>query len=375
VQTTTVIRGAGRYAHLRAPSTITNQKAILVISGDNTVIENIEFSDATVPDKNGAGIRLEGRNITISHCYFHDCEDGILGGSGTVTVAYSEFGNCGYGDGYNHNMYISACDTFTLQFCYTHDASEGHTIKSRARVNRILCNRIESAQSTTSYEINLPNGGTSFIIGNQVQQGANSHNSAIIDYGSEGISEHDSSLYVVSNTIVNDRGSGTFISVRSTGKRPKVYNNIFAGTGTICTIAMDSAGNWIGSDPGFLDRTLFDYHLDETSPARGSAVDPGTVGTFRLMPAKEYVHPLSGRQRLDSGAPVDVGAYAYTDESDVITRRSANVRFPQIPEGPAGRYDLMGRRYTGNYWLPVQVTGNTGSRRLYKFRVLIENEE
>ena len=35
-------------------------KAIWVISGDDTTVENIELSGATVPDQNGAGIRQEG---------------------------------------------------------------------------------------------------------------------------------------------------------------------------------------------------------------------------------------------------------------------------------------------------------------------------
>jgi hypothetical protein len=59
------IRGVGGYAHLRADGQHAEGKAIWVIKGDNTTIEWIEFSGATVPDQNGAGIRQEGDNLTI----------------------------------------------------------------------------------------------------------------------------------------------------------------------------------------------------------------------------------------------------------------------------------------------------------------------
>ena len=243
-------------------------------------MENIEFSDAKVTDQNGAGIRQEGRNVTIRHCYFHDNEDGILGGSGNVLIEYSEFFHNGFGDGYTHNMYISACDTFTLRFSFTHASNEGHTVKSRAFCNYILYNRIASEDDSTSYEINLPNAGTSFIIGNVIEQGPKSNNSAILDYGSEGLAGHDTALYVVNNTFVNDRHSGTFISISSTSNQPKVYNNLFVGGGNVCTRQMDSAANIVTNAPAFVDSAHYDYHLTAASPGINKGANPGTVGRF-----------------------------------------------------------------------------------------------
>ena len=346
----TVIRGAGKFAHLKPPAVIPNQKAILVIQGNNTIVENIEFSDATVPDQNGAGIRQEGSNVTIRNCCFHNCEDGILGGSGYVVIEHSEFSQCGYGDGYSHNMYISACDSFTLRFCYTHDANEGHTVKSRAFKNYILYNRIESANSTTSYEINLPNAGTSFIIGNQIQQGPNSDNSAIIDYGSEGLSGHDTALYVVNNTVVNDRGSGTFISISSTQNRPKVYNNLFVGNGTICSRQMDSAGNVITNSPLFADKPNFDYHLTSMSPAIDKGVDPGPALGFSLSPQFQYVYNSSCEIRTVSGSAIDAGAYEYgiTGVRNGPLPRTANKSRSMMKMGFDPVYDVRGRTVQGN---------------------------
>ena len=49
------IRGVGGMAHLESTALIPNGKAIWIVSGDDVVIENIEFSGARVRDNNGAG--------------------------------------------------------------------------------------------------------------------------------------------------------------------------------------------------------------------------------------------------------------------------------------------------------------------------------
>src|SRR5258708_7609242 len=74
-------------------------KATWVIAGDDTTIEEIELSGATVPDQNGAGIRQEGKNLTIRRSCFHDNEDGILAGDSAgseILIEMSEFANNGF---------------------------------------------------------------------------------------------------------------------------------------------------------------------------------------------------------------------------------------------------------------------------------------
>lgn len=99
------LRGVARYAHLIPPNPVPNEKAIWIIDGQNTTVENIEFSDASISDEdggNGAGIRQEGVNLTIRHCYFHDCQDGILESNiaaSNITMEYSEFARCGNATG------------------------------------------------------------------------------------------------------------------------------------------------------------------------------------------------------------------------------------------------------------------------------------
>ena len=71
-QNNLTIRGVDGRAHLKADGTAAEGKAIWVVKGNNTIVENIEFSGARVRDKNGAGIRQEGSGLTIRKCYFHD---------------------------------------------------------------------------------------------------------------------------------------------------------------------------------------------------------------------------------------------------------------------------------------------------------------
>ena len=62
----------------------------------NIVIDNIELSGCRVLDKNGAGIRQEGSNLTIRNCYFHDNENGILSGknpASEILIEKAEFAN------------------------------------------------------------------------------------------------------------------------------------------------------------------------------------------------------------------------------------------------------------------------------------------
>ncbi len=112
---------------------------------------------------------MDGVGLTVRNCYFHDCDDGIMGAGNTssdVLVELSEFNHCGHVDwatnqpdqysGYSHNMYIGTSRTFTLHYCYSHAAAEGHTVKTRALTNYILYNLLTSEDGTSSRECSLP---------------------------------------------------------------------------------------------------------------------------------------------------------------------------------------------------------------------------
>jgi hypothetical protein len=117
-QSNLTLRGVNGRAHLEAQDASAQGKAIWVIKGRDVVVENIEFSGASVPDHNGAGIRAEGVNLTVRNCYFHDNQDGILESNvagSNILIEYSEFDHNGFGDGQSHNLYIGHAGTLPLQ--------------------------------------------------------------------------------------------------------------------------------------------------------------------------------------------------------------------------------------------------------------------
>lgn len=308
-----VIRGAGPRPHIDGAGHEV-AKGLWVIRGNDVVVENVEFSGARSQSKNGSGIRAEGRNLTVRNCYFHHNEDGILTGSdplSEIVVEYSEFGYNGAGDGYSHNLYVGHVGRFTMRFCYSHHALEGHLVKSRATENRILYNRLTGEDGgRSSYELDLPNGGTSYVIGNLMEQGQSSPNGAMIAYQLEGRdpANPDDHLYLVNNTIVNQRRPGTFLLVgQGVTSPPAVWNNIFQGGGALPSNAT-MRGNLIGVDPLFCDASLYDYRVKPASPAVDIGVPPGTVNGFSLAPTAQYVHPMCAAERVSDGK-LDAGAY------------------------------------------------------------------
>ncbi len=308
------LRGVGATRPiLDAGGTSIQSKAIWVINGSNTTIDFVEFRNCTVPDQNGAGIRQQARDLTVRNCYFHDNENGILGGAdtgSTILIEYSEFYNNGYGDGQSHNMYLGNAGTLILRHCWSHHAVVGHEVKTRANVNYIEYNRITNETGSASYEINIPNGGTSYIIGNMIEQGTGSGNSGIISYAEEGASNPDQHLYVINNTIVNNRGSGTFVRNASTTDC-LLQNNIFQGAGTILNGPGMQVTNWVTSNAYLFNPANYDYHLTASSTgAIDTGSDPGFGLGYSLTPVYEYLHPTDYQSR-PSDATLDIGAYEY----------------------------------------------------------------
>ncbi len=303
-----VIRGIGGYAHLDAAGKNAGGKGIWVITGVNTYIENMEFSGCTVPDKNGAGIRQEGDNLELRHCYFHDNEDGVLtGASETSDILFEacEFARNGYGDGYSHNIYIGNIRTFSMRFCYSHHAKAGHCVKSRAQNNFIEYNRImDEDTGSASYLINLPNGGYSAIVGNTMMKGLKAQNKTLIDYGSEGFSNSSKYLIVINNTMVSFRNDSRFVTVALGVDRAHIYNNIFVGNGRTASGLVDTERNIFSSDLhalAFIDSASFDYRPKKNL---GNGIFPETINNKpSLAPSWEYRHPTDSAERQYASYP------------------------------------------------------------------------
>jgi hypothetical protein len=249
------IVGVGGMVHLVATQSPPNGKAILTTETDIT-LDHIEFSGAAVPDGNGAGVRYEGGNLTITNSYFHDNQEGILAAAvpnGSITIDHSEFANNGTETGYTHNIYINEIGNFTLTNSYIHDALGGHEVKSRADVNVIENNRIYDNGSDASYSIDLPNGGAATIQNNVIQQGPNSPNGNIIAFSEESSPYANSQLSVSGNTIVNERSGFAQAVWNNTGSvTAQIVGNQFYGLngGQIASGPNQQSGNgFLSSEP------------------------------------------------------------------------------------------------------------------------------
>ena len=307
-----LIRGMNGMAHVTANGKSAEQKAIWVIRGNDTTIEQVEFSGCHVPDRNGAGIRQEGKGLVVRHCSFHDNEDSLLTGANPasdILIESTEFHHNGHGDGYSHNLYIGQVRTFTLQFCSSHHASAGHLVKSRAQTNFILYNRLMDEQNgSSSYIIDLPNGGRSFIIGNIIQHGAHAANGTAVSYAAEGAKNDVQELYVVNNSYINERPQpGRFLNVVGNSPTVRVINNLITGTKTVLTGPGTTINNLVIDQPGFVNAARYDFQLTPQSPAFQAGVAPGHAGNFRLAPVFYYRHPLGAEPRPE-GEALNVGA-------------------------------------------------------------------
>ena len=300
------LRGVGGRARLRAGGRSAQGKAIWVIAGNRTTVDRVELSGAAVPDGNGAGIRQEGAGLTVTRSWFHDDQDGLLTGadpSSDIEIRRSRFFRNGAGDGYTHNLYVGAVRSLTVTGSYLWGASRGHELKSRAARNTIVANRITDGDATASYSIDLPNGGSSLIAGNVVIQGAHSENPVLVSYGAEGFGRGSRELWVVNNTFVNRRSSGTFVHLAA-GSRAHLRNNLLVGPGALTDLAGVSAraDRRVGTG-GFVKARTDDFRLRRSSPA----IDRGVRVPGRWRARWEYVHPtgLVARPRVGR---IDLGA-------------------------------------------------------------------
>lgn len=313
-------RGIGGLAHLSADGKSAEQKAIWVIKGSNCKVENIEFSDCKVPDNNGAGIRAEGENLFVRHCYFHDNEDGLLSGANsnsTIDIEFSEFARNGNGDGFSHNMYIGKIGKFILRFCYIHNANIGHNVKSRAAENLIAYNLIiDSTYGNASYQIDLPNGGLSHIIGNSIMKGNQAQNPCFISYGMESIPDlYSKKLFIYNNTFVNEKSNGKALQFNDSEVAATVMNNLFVAMKYFCDRPCDTTANiFINNIDGckFKDKDNFNYQLTESSPGIDMGVDMSqNIPKADYIPIEfEYKNPQDSASRNISNT-IDIGAFEF----------------------------------------------------------------
>lgn len=228
ITTSMTITGA---AVLQATVAPPNNKAIMLIDGFNAqvTVNGLTFTGAAIDagqGGNGAGIRDQqtGPNaaLTVLNSVFRNNQDGILQGANNfgevVTIAGSRFENNGR-TGQEHGIYVNAAESLSVAGSYfCGEVGGGHLLKSRALATTVTGSTffdgaIDPANpgcgaGTSSYAIDLSNGGVGTLTGNSITQGAGSPNLFMIDYGGEGLKYTDNSLSLTGNTLVNTKPGG-----------------------------------------------------------------------------------------------------------------------------------------------------------------------
>jgi hypothetical protein len=346
-----LIRGVNGRPKIDAGGASAMGKAIWVVAGNGITIENVEMSGARVADLNGAALRLEGTGFTLRSSFLHDNENGILSGANPasdIVIENTEFGFNGHGDGYSHNLYIGNVRSLSFRYNYSHDANVGHNLKSRAQINTIAYNRFSStppgqpnttASGQPSYEVDLPNAGTAYVIGNVIQQPSANQNPVMLAYGEEGASNPGQNLYVINNTFLNDDSSGgTFVKVGSGVTTPVLMqNNILAGIGAASTQAATvDRNNYRSVAPNFVDRANYDLHPAPGSPMIDAGAAPGMSATgLPLAPSAQYRH-RAGSEARPLGGALDIGAYEAAVVATVPAPRPMPAPVPMPAPAPGG---------------------------------------
>lgn len=291
------LRAVGGRVRLIAAGINAQGKGLFVTTGRRQRIEGFDFIGAAVPDRNGAGIRLEAGSLTLVDCSFRDNENGLLTANDEaieLDIVDCDFGPILPRDGRTHNLYVGAIRRLAVTGSWFHHGLHGHLLKSRAALNHILYNRLsDEIGGRASYELEFPNGGVAVVMGNLIMQSSTTENPHVISFGVEGATWPRQALYLVHNTLVDQLPSGG-IWLRVTPQQAEVMlaNNLLVGAPRLA-----AEGHWMRRANFSADWDEFvraardDWRLKPGSELRGRAQDMGVAEGLRLSPSREYRHP------------------------------------------------------------------------------------
>ena len=210
-------------------------KGLFVIQGNNTTVRNLTLTRSRVPDMNGAGIRLDNGNLTVDSVKFINNQSGIFGGvpGTTVTVRDSEFDRNGTCAGAcAHAIYVGNVDLLRVENSHFSNTRQAHSIKSRALRTEVTgCTIVDGQDGTSSYLIDVPNGGALIVRDNTLEKGPKAENHrAAIAIGEEGVSHPTPEITVTDNNFRNDGNYETALLWNLTATTPTLNGNQLSGS-------------------------------------------------------------------------------------------------------------------------------------------------
>ncbi len=332
---------------------------------DGCLLEGFELANARNGSSNGAGVRINQANdVTIRSCELHRNDMGIMSGGdfSRGTGRNQRLESCSFHHngnerraGYNHNLYLGGTSV-RMTACEAYAPTTGHNFKSRAHLNWIEASFIHDSANR---EFDLVDGvgntdvpaSHAVLLGNVIAKAKDCRgNKAVIHFGRDGRVDHQGTLFLVHNTIVQPFLSPV-ADLSAPGASAVIANNLVwdggsRAAGQALVVLRNGAapaqatgsGNWLSGGfslpggtglaaadnilaggneaPPFRNAAGQDYQLLAASPAR--MIDLGRpLGGFKLPAAPgekdppagllQYRHPHKAEPRLIAGRP-DAGA-------------------------------------------------------------------
>lgn len=187
---------------------VCEDKGTLVLRGRSASVDGIIFQNVGVADGNGAGIRLERGDLSITNAMFRNSEQGLLTAddpSGSISIERSTFaglGRCDRGLSCAHSIYIGDYGALTVRRSRFEQGTGGHYVKSRAARVTLSDNSFDDTRGrATNYMIDLSNGASGSIDGNIFVQGRDKENySCFIAVAAEGRRVSSRGLNIANNS-------------------------------------------------------------------------------------------------------------------------------------------------------------------------------
>lgn len=252
-------RHVGKQVLLNATIPLPGKKGIIVTTASLT-IDGLTFQGASIANSdggNGAGIRDQNTgspaSLIVRNSLFVGNQEGILTGGNpaqNITISNSRFINNGNPDPqyFQHALYVNRGGSLTVSDSLFCGQLIGHDIKSRALVTTVQNSRIYDGATadpadgcragSTSFAIDLPNGGRATISRNLIVQGTATQNNKMVAYGEEGLAFNDNQLLVSGNVFRNTAPNSTAIySPPPCRVKAQLSQNTFIGVATPVSLA------------------------------------------------------------------------------------------------------------------------------------------
>lgn len=181
-------------------------KATLVLKGADAMIDGLTFQNLHVGDGNGAGIRVEHGNLTVTNAIFRNSDEGILtadDATATIRVDRTSFSGLGLcAADCAHSIYIGHDAKLIVTRSRFERGRGGHYVKSRSAMVQITDNSFDDSQGhATNYMIDLPAGASGLIARNIFLQGRDKENhSAMIVVAAESRDNPSAGLVITGNS-------------------------------------------------------------------------------------------------------------------------------------------------------------------------------